>query len=75
MKCVVDGPAAAEKTVNMDDFLRGLRLDLLTAGRFGTQLPTMNGNDLAPIVGVLTRRSNRECFCYLSSLVMCSVQE
>lgn len=68
----VEGPAAtAEKTVNMDDYLQGLRLDLLTAGRFGTQLPTMNGNDLAPIMGVLTRRSQCECMFSTKTFNVC----
>lgn len=56
----LDGPAAtAEKEVSLDGFLKNLRLDLLISAKFGTRLPTINGNDLAPVVGVLTRRFDR----------------
>jgi hypothetical protein len=69
--CLVDGDdARAEKVVNMDDFMYQMRLDILVSGKYSTHTPTMNANDLTPVIGLLSRRAQSTCcFSCLASFV------
>jgi hypothetical protein len=54
----------------MDDFVNKLQLDLFLSAKHGTSLPTMNANELAPVMGTLSRRSERECVLIRSSTLV-----